>query len=80
VTKKIGNFTFSQFKFHLIIFFLNPVFCQIYQIFKFLTISTNFAKIWGKNRQILDITKLEKKKKTPPLWQSRHRRKKQHGR
>jgi hypothetical protein len=30
-----------------------------------LTISTNFAKIWGKNRQILDITKLEKKKKNP---------------
>jgi hypothetical protein len=51
-------------------------------LFLFLKISPNFAKKWGKNRQIFDITKLEKKKKkkTPPLWQSRHRRKKQHGR
>ncbi len=33
--------------------------------FLFLKISTNFAKILGKNGQILDITKLEKKKKNP---------------
>jgi hypothetical protein len=66
VTKKIGNFTFSQFKFHFLIFEKNPFFCQFYQVFCLsLTISTNFAKIWGKNRQILDITKLEKKKKNP---------------